>query len=158
MPERTQPEPLPLIVTLEDGEAIQPFGLDMKIVVRSDQTGGKLSAILAVHQPGEGPPDHLHFHQEEVFFVLEGTYEVGVEGITRTVGPGTFVYLPRHAVHTFKNVGTTPAKMLDMSVPGGQDRYFREISDLAKGDGFSGEKIREISQRHDTNFPDAAHS
>lgn len=153
MNDPAKPETPPLIVTLDEGEAIKPFGLNMQILVRADQTGGRLSVIVAEHKPGEGPPDHVHFNQEEVFYVLEGTYEVGVDGMTRTVGPGTFVYLPRHAVHTFKNVGTTTARMLDMSVPGGQDRYFKEISTLAAEGGFAGANIVEISQRHDTNFP-----
>jgi len=45
--------------------------------------------------------------------------------------------------------------MLDWSLPGGQDHYFRAISELAAGDGFTGEKVAEISKKFDTNFPAA---
>jgi len=34
-------------------------------------------------------------------------------------------------VHRFRNVGDTTACMLDWSLPGGQDQYFKAISDLA---------------------------
>ncbi|SFP79651.1 Cupin domain-containing protein [Variovorax sp. PDC80] len=141
-----------VIVTPEEAEAIRPFGLDMQVLLGSEQTGGRLSVIMACHRPGEGPPDHLHFTQEECFFIVEGTYEVTAGDTTRTVGAGAIVYLPRGVVHRFRNVGTTTARMLDWSVPGGQDRYFREISALA-GPGFSGEKVALISEKHDTNFP-----
>ncbi|WP_213955567.1 cupin domain-containing protein [Variovorax sp. dw_954] len=141
-----------LIVTPEEATAIKPFGLDMQVLLSSEDTGGTISVIMACHRPGEGPPDHLHFTQEECFFIVEGTYELTVGDVTRTVGPGSIVYLPRGVVHRFKNAGTTTARMLDWSVPGGQDRYFKEISALA-GPGFSGEKVAEISKRHDTNFP-----
>jgi len=141
-----------LIVTPEDARAIKPFGLDMQVLLSSEATGGKLSVIMATHKPGEGPPDHLHYTQEECFFVVEGTYELTAGETTRTVGPGTIVYLPRGVVHRFKNVGITNARMLDWSVPGGQDKYFSEIS-AAAGPGFSGALVAEISKKHDTNFP-----
>jgi quercetin dioxygenase-like cupin family protein len=142
------------IVRAEDGEKITPFGLNMKILASADATGGALSAIVAEHEPGMGPPPHVHFSQEEMFYVLEGSYEVAIDGgAPSVIGPGSFVFLPRNTVHTFKNVGTTTARMLDMSLPGGQDRYFKEIHALAAGGGFSGEKVLEVSRRHDTNFP-----
>jgi hypothetical protein len=46
--------------------------------------------------------------------------------------------------------------MLDLSLAGGQDHYFKAISELAAGGGFTGEKVMEISKMLDTNFP-AAH-
>jgi hypothetical protein len=59
-------------------------------------------------------------------------------------------------VHRFKNVGDTTACMLDWTLPGGQDHYFKAIADLAAGGGFTGEKVMEINRRFDTRFP-AAH-
>ena len=35
----------------------------------------------------------------------------------------------------------TTARLLDWSLPGGQDHYFKAIADLAAGDGFIGEKV-----------------
>ena len=58
-------------------------------------------------------------------------------------------------MHRFKNIGDTPARMLDWSLPGGQDHYFKAISDLAAGSGFTNEKVMEISKAFDTNFPGA---
>jgi len=142
-----------IIVTLEQALPIKPFGLDMKVLLTTEATGGAISVLMAWHKPGEGPPDHLHFSQEEIFFVIEGTYELTVADQTSRVGPGTLVFIPRHVVHRFKNVGDTTACMLDWSLPGGQDHYFRAISELAAGGGFTGEQQLEISQQFDTHFP-----
>ena len=142
-----------VIVTPEQARAIKPFGLDMRVLLSTESTGGAISVILATHQPGEGPPDHLHFDQEETFFVVEGAYELTVDGRTTVAGPGTIVFIPRYCVHRFKNIGQGAARMLDWSLPGGQDHYFIEISELAAGGGFSGDKVMEISKRFDTNFP-----
>ncbi len=72
------------------------------------------------HKPGEGSPDP-HFDPEEMFFILEGTYEMTVDGQTTAAGAGTIVFIPRNVVYRFKNVGDTTACRLDWSLPGGQD-------------------------------------
>src|SRR5262244_3930433 len=148
-----RPSLQPAIVSREQALAIKPFGIDMRILLSTEASGGAISVIMAWHKPGEGPPDHVHFDQEEMFFIVEGTYELTVGGQTSTAGPGTIVFIPRTVVHRFKNVGNKMARMLDWSLPGGQDHYFKAISELAVGGGFTGEKAREISKRFDTNFP-----
>src|SRR5262250_1515783 len=144
------------IVRLEQAQAITPFGLDMKVLLTTEVTGGAIAVLMAWHKPGEGPPDHVHFSREEMFFILEGTYELTVDGQTSTAGPGTIIFIPRNVVHRFKNVGDTTACMLDWTLPGGHDQYFKTISELAASDGFTGEKVAEINKKFDTNFP-AAH-
>ena len=37
--------------------------------------------------------------------------------------------------------------MLDWSLPGGHDQYFKAISDLAASDRFTGEEVMEISKK-----------
>ena len=150
--ERTAPLQ-PTIVKPEQVLPIKAFGLDIKVLLTSEATGGAISVLMGWHKPGEGPPDHVHFNQDEVFFIVDGTYELTVGDRSATVGPGTIVFIPRNVVHRFKNVGDTTARMLDWSLPGGQDHYFRAISDLAACDGFTGEKVMEISKKFDTNFP-----
>jgi hypothetical protein len=45
------------------------------------------------------------------------------------------------------------ARMLDWSLPGGQDHYLKAISELVAGGGFTGENVTEISRQVDTHFP-----
>lgn len=141
------------ISRLEDALAIKPFGLDMQVLLTSEATAGAISVLMACHMPGEGPPDHFHLSQEEIFFIVEGSYEVTVRGRTSLVDPGTVVFIPRNVVHRFKNVGTTIARMLDCSLPGGQDRYFEAVSALAADGNFTGEKVQEINKAFDAHFP-----
>ena len=151
--------PLPLqatIVAPEQALMIKPFDLHMKVLLTSEATGGAISVIIGWHKPGEGPPDHVHFSQEEVFYIIDGIYELSVGDRTEAVGPGTIVFIPRNVVHRFKNIGDTIACMLDWSLPGGQDHYFQEISKLVARGAFTSGKVTEISKKFDTNFP-AAH-
>lgn len=144
----------PIIIMPEEGQAIRPFGLDMRVMLTTEQTGGALAAVFARHEPGQGPINHVHYEQEEYFLVLEGTYEITLGDITRIGGHGTLCFIPRGCIHSFKNIGETTASMLDWSNPGGQDKYFRTIHELAKGGGFEGADIVELSRLHDTAFPD----
>jgi quercetin dioxygenase-like cupin family protein len=139
----------------ESAQPLKAFGLDMKVLLTTEATGGAISVLIAWHKPGEGPPDHVHFNQEETFYIVEGSYELTVDGQTSVVGPGTIVFIPRNVVHRFKNVGSTTACMLDWSLPGGQDHYFKAIAELAATDGFTGDQAMEISRTFDTTFPAA---
>ena len=141
-----------VIVKPEQALSIKPFGLDIKVLLSTEATGGAISVLMGWLKPGEGPSDHVHFNQEEIFFIIEGTYEMTVGGQTSTVGPGTIVFIPRNVVHRFKNVGDTTGCMLDWSLPGGHDHYFKAMAQLAAGDGFTGEKMAEINKKFDTKF------
>jgi mannose-6-phosphate isomerase-like protein (cupin superfamily) len=78
---------------------------------------GAHAVSMACHEPGEGLREQVHYGQDEVFFIVEGTYRLIADDQTCTAGPGTLVLIPRDVVHRFENVGTGKARMLDWSLP-----------------------------------------
>jgi quercetin dioxygenase-like cupin family protein len=50
---------------------------------------------------GDQAPLHVHHGGEEAFICLDGRLEVEVDGLRHDVEPGTFIVVPRGAVHTF---------------------------------------------------------
>ncbi len=142
----------PFIATLADAESIRPFGIDMKVMIGGEHTGGTFSAIVAEVKPGEGPPPHLHRDRDEFFYVLEGTYELGVDGKMSVIGPGTMVYVPRGTVHTFKNTASGNGKLLEWTIPGSNGDYFRAMHEMEAAGGFDPEKFAEINRRFVTEF------
>ncbi len=142
----------PMIMTPERAESIRPFGIDMKVMLGAEHTGGTFSAIVAEVKPGDGPPPHLHRDREEYFFVLEGTYWLSVNGNESTIGPGTLVFVPRGTVHTFKNVASTLGKLLEWTIPGDNGDYFRAMHAMEAAGGFNPETFAEINQRFVTEF------
>jgi len=142
----------PHIVTAASAESIKPFGIDMKIMLDANQTGGVFSAVLAEVKPGEGPPPHLHRDREEYFFVLEGTYRLSVNGTESQIGPGTMVFVPRGTVHAFTNVGGAMGKILEWTIPGGNGDYFRAVHDMGATGGFDVEKLAAINGQFVTEF------
>jgi quercetin dioxygenase-like cupin family protein len=62
--------------------------------------------------PGAGAPKHTH-PGEELGYVLEGTVTFDLEGKPpMTLKAGDVFFIPAGTVHSAKNTGTTPAKVL----------------------------------------------
>jgi mannose-6-phosphate isomerase-like protein (cupin superfamily) len=100
----------------------------------SEETGGAFALAEATTSPGGGPPPHIHHREDEAFYVLEGELEFMVEGETIKAGAGSFLYVPRGTLHTYRNVGTGPARYLGMVTPAGLEKFFEEVSVPATSD------------------------
>ncbi len=69
--------------------------------------------------PGGGPPSHYHLSEDETFHVIEGRVTFFLNGEWYQVGLGGAAFMLRGIVHTFKNVGDQPSRMLNMTTPSG---------------------------------------
>lgn len=108
-------------------KALDIFGNLISIRVDSRDNGGLVAVIEEVDKPGKGPPRHVHSREDEVLYVLKGTYRIWhgdeiVEG-----GPGTVMMLPRDVPHTFQNVGKTSGRIMVVIMPGGLEGFFKEV-------------------------------
>lgn len=72
----------------------------------------------------------MHTQEDEALFVLEGAIEGRAGDRPFRVGPGDFVYLPRHVPHAWA-VTSERARFLVWIAPAGFERSFLEFSDEA---------------------------
>jgi hypothetical protein len=49
-------------------------------------------------------------------------------------GIGAFLHIPQGTLHTYKNIGAAPARLLVILTPGGCENFWREIGDPAQQD------------------------
>jgi mannose-6-phosphate isomerase-like protein (cupin superfamily) len=98
-------------------------------------TGGALGLIEALVPPGFSPPLHVHSREDEPMYVIEGrvTFQVGDQHFE--AGPGSFVFLPKDVPHTFVVEGDAPARILELALPGGLERFHVEGGKPAEGPG-----------------------
>lgn len=102
------------------------------IKAKSEDTGGAYALFETTVTPGlPGPPPHIHHREDEAFYVLEGEIEFNVEGNSGTAGPRYFVNIPKGTLHTFRNAGTMPARILALVAPGGFEGFFAEVGEPA---------------------------
>jgi mannose-6-phosphate isomerase-like protein (cupin superfamily) len=95
---------------------------------------------------GGGADLHFHKQHSDSFLVLEGELEFRVGEQTVHATPGTYVLAPPGVHHAFRNVGTTPARALNLHTPGGFAAYWRELNEIrAAGD----EPDAAFFERHD---------
>ncbi|HZP84082.1 MAG TPA: cupin domain-containing protein [Chthonomonadaceae bacterium] len=120
------------IVPPENAQPADVFGVQVNILLRSEDTGGTFCAYEVIVPPGGGPPPHVHSHNDEAFYVLEGEIEIRCGEKTVQAGAGTYVYLPRHIPHAFKNVGEANGRLLGTATPGGHERFFEDVDRLSR--------------------------
>ncbi len=97
-----------------------------------EETGGDFGFIEATSPPQAGPPPHVHHREDETFYVLEGELEFMVGDGTVRAPAGTFVHAPRGVPHTYRNVGTTPARHVTTIRPAGFEGFFFEVGEPAE--------------------------
>lgn len=95
------------------------------VLAGSEETGGRFGLMEMVAPKGREPSRHVHYTDDEGFYVLDGevTFYVGEE--ICEASSGTFVFLPHGVPHsyTFK---TDVVRMLSVVAPGGLERHFRD--------------------------------
>lgn len=125
------PVPVHLVGAGQDafGE-VRPSGFStIQFKVPTQQTNGGLLIIEHSNLVKGGPPRHLHYEQEEWFYVLEGEvlFEVGEQRLQ--LKHGESVLAPRKIPHAFCAVGAQPARMVIAFTPAGKmEAFFRQLT------------------------------
>ncbi|WP_042776943.1 cupin domain-containing protein [Sinorhizobium fredii] len=101
------------------------------VIVRGDAGGTLLDAavIEEIVPPSVGAPLHRHSREDEISYVIEGTFRIWRGDEVLDVGPGGVALLPRHQVHTFKNIGAGPGRLLTVILPAGFERFFKVVAE-----------------------------
>lgn len=88
--------------------------------VLTADTGGAMFAMEHNSRRKGGPPRHVHPHQDEWFYVLEGEYIAEVGDKRVTLHPGDFVLGPRGIPHVWACVGSGTGRLIITFTPAGK--------------------------------------
>lgn len=94
--------------------------------VTTCETGGGLFVIEHTHLGPGGPPLHLHWNQEEYFYVMEGTVAFQVGDKRVELNAGESVLAPRRIPHTFSSVRPSSRLLIAFTPAGRMEDYFRD--------------------------------
>ena len=104
-----------------------------------------------------GAPLHWHNATHQGFYVLEGKVTFQLDSRVFTAERGAFVSVPTRTLHTFSNTLNQPARLLEISIPGGLENSVKELMALTQIEPdllHKPHKLLEIYERHDTFLPD----
>jgi quercetin dioxygenase-like cupin family protein len=136
-----------------EGRVLRIFGGEViTFKAGTDDTGGAFTLYQTVLPPQGGPPRHVHHREDEAFYVLEGEllFQVGDQELK--AGPGTYLWAPRDIPHTFKNTGSTPAKLLVLITPAGFERFMAEFASLPLDQPPDPQKMKVIGAKYGLEF------
>jgi len=106
-------------------------GLGISVIdfkVTPHERGGLLVLENTFHAKG-GPARHLHYEQDEWFYVLEGEFLMEVGSDRFTLVSGDSLFAPRRLPHVWAHVGAARGRILVTFMPAGNmESFFREVT------------------------------
>jgi mannose-6-phosphate isomerase-like protein (cupin superfamily) len=94
-------------------------------------TNGAFFLVEAMLAPGTEPPPHVHTREDELFYVLEGEFDVYVGKEAFKVKTEECVFLPRFRPHAFV-IRSPRLRVLALFTPAGLEEAFRGMSSPAQ--------------------------
>jgi quercetin dioxygenase-like cupin family protein len=132
-------------------EIIRVGQISIRFLMEGVETNGTVSMFESTVPAGaKVPVPHYHKDYDETAYGLQGIITFILEGKTVNLGPGDSCFIPRGAVHSFKNLQDTEAKALAVITPGllGPD-YFRELAVIINpGSPPDVEKVKAVMLKH----------
>lgn len=148
-----QSVPSTCVVPPSGGRIIRAFGDEITVHLGAAETGGKYTMFTSVTPPDGGPPPHRHMNEDEWFLVLEGRAEFFKDGAWVEVPVGTAVFTPKGVVHSFRNAGDKPLRMLVHTVPSGFEEFFlRCAAEFARPGPPDMARLVQIAGEHGIHF------
>ena len=100
--------------------------------VSTADTDGDVYVFESTRVKEGGPSFHLHYEQDEFWYVLTGEFLFKVGEETFKAKAGDTVFGPRQVPHAFAKVGEGEAKLLMFFQPAGKmEKMFKDISEGA---------------------------
>lgn len=140
---------VPIIRPPGSGRVVGVVGGRSWFKVLPDEAGGAYAILEQEIPAGHGPPFHVHRHETEIFYILEGDFEVRVADAWIPAPAGAMVLGPRDIPHTFRNVGRTPGKLLLTVIPGRFANYFRDVDNVPDSDHAA---IKALAAKYDVEI------
>jgi mannose-6-phosphate isomerase-like protein (cupin superfamily) len=100
-------------------------------LAETKDTNGAFLLVEAMLAPGTEPPPHVHTREDELFYVLEGAFDVYVGKDVFKMKAGECVFMPRLRPHAFV-IRSPRLRLLALFTPAGLEEAFRPWSTPAQ--------------------------
>ena len=115
----------PVVRTADEGDVYNILGSLAFIKATGAETAGSFGLVEQRSNAGMATPLHVHHHDDELFYVIDGQVTYHIDGEEITAGPGTTVFAPHGIPHAFR-VDEDGSRWLDFRTGGGE-QFFCDI-------------------------------
>jgi len=129
-----------------------PGGVRTEIHLTGGDTGGAFCLLVDQPPPGWSLPPHLHRGAAETIHIVEGDFEMEVEGQRSLLAPGQTLHVAADLVHSGGNVGAGPGRRVVMFSPAGMEGFFRETGAPAADAEIDASAALGSARRHGWEF------
>lgn len=138
--------PQPIIVPPGSGKVLEFLGVTHKLT--QPQTGGLFYLFEVKFEPETGNGLHVHRYEDEIVYVFEGTIQIRLDNQKLQTGVGGVAYLPKNIPHALYNPMKTPLKFMAMTIPGGMEEFFDDLSAAKDAGTLNDVTHKEISRKY----------
>lgn len=138
--------PQPIIVPSDAGKVLKFLGVTHKLIPQ--QTGSGYYLFEFDFDPESGNRLHVHRHEDEVVYVIEGAIEIRLGNQKLQAGTGGVAHLPKQIPHALHNPLKTRSRYLGMAMPGGMENFFDELAAAHEASTLDDAIHRRISQKY----------
>ncbi len=145
----------PRVLQYVEAEGGPPLSLGQATTIagRAAWTDGALSIFDQVIPPGLIVAPHVHEKESQASFVISGRLGFWVGGEEVEVGAGGYVHRPVGVPHSLWNKGLEPARMLEITTPGGSfEIYMTAMSDLLDSGEATPETAAALAAEYGVHF------
>lgn len=123
-------EPKPaLLIDAGEGDPIDfPLHPTTRLVAADSNAAGLSLFEIKVPANSAAAPPHRHTHEDEFFYVRQGTVTFMADGDQKDISPGGLVMLPRGGTHAMWNAGDVDAILLVGTSEGAFDDFFDAVA------------------------------
>jgi quercetin dioxygenase-like cupin family protein len=126
----------PKVIRADEARSIELYDVVFKYGIGAGETEDRLSMLEVTIPPRTLIKPHIHTQEDEFSLVLTGP--IGLrsgDDTVEEVPTGSWLVKPRSVPHAMWNVGDEPARVLEVVMPGGLERYFEEIAPVLREHG-----------------------
>ena len=88
-----------LVIAAAEGRTMNVLGHTVTLKLSRNETNGDYYTFELFSPPELGVPPHVHEHEDEVIYVVEGEFEVWLAGETCKASAGTTFHFSRWGDH-----------------------------------------------------------
>lgn len=143
-----------VMINADEGRTIWLGGCGVVFKVSGEETGGAFSIVEHPVLPKTLIPPHVHRDEDELSYILDGTFGVRIGDTVIEAGAGCYVFKPRGVPHTFWNASDRTARLLEIIRPAGFEHFFDELATAFEAGGGTPDpaRITELVEQYHTPY------